>query len=918
MRVKSMDKVKLVVIAHTHWDREWYYTFDKYRLRLVRCIDKALALFREKPGFHSFMLDGQVAPVDDYLEIRPEKREELIRRVKERRLIIGPWYIQPDEFLVNEESLVRNLMLGIREAQRYGGCMKIGYLPDTFGHTVQLPQILRGFGIDVFVFHRGLGPAFEELGTPFIWQAPDGSSVIALFLYGGYCNLMKIPPDPDKAVEHVKALYERWKNYLRISVMPGMVGCDHHLPRDYLPEVISELKSRSDLPVEIKMGTLEEVAEAARKESGNLKTYSGELLSSHYHVVLYGTWSSRVYLKQLNFESEVLLTYFVEPLWTIAWILGAKHPREFIWRAWKYLILSQPHDSICGCSTDEVHKECEARLLKAKTLAEELLQCTGRDFGILGCYVKYCAGFDQEWHALTYINSKIDLSFEEDANFYVVAYNTLPWKRRSVIKLKIRPYEVDEEFVDALMRIAPEGYEITRKMVKEKGLIRIDFQDVMLKDSKGNVIPCQYRVLPDETVELSWIDELPAMGYKAYAVLARSSMSMESDIRWGNDFIENEYFKVEFDLERGGALRIIDKRSGEVYEGLNVIEDNGDKGDGYDYSPPDVDEVIKSDACKASLEIVEKGPVLVTAKVSLSMKVPVSLTPDRKRRSESRVNLPVTFYVTLYSKVPRVDVRTVVFNVAKDHRLRVVFPTGVNTPKHWVKTHYCVLERPNKTPHYYIRPDGTKAPVETYPMRLWVDVNDGRRGLCIAARGLHEYEVRDGEKGSEIAITLMRCVGWLSKPDLLTRPVGAGPEIATPDAQCFGERVFEYSIIPHTGSWHESRIHKLAQEYAVYPIAHEDLPHRGELPTEKSFLEVEGDPLIVSTFKKSEEGEDVVVRLYNPSSKYVRATLKLYKAPGEVWLSNLNEEKVTKLEVSGEKFEVELSPYKIVTLRVRF
>jgi len=904
-----MSKVKVILVSHTHWDREWYYTFDQYRYRLVQAIDKALEIFDKYPEFHSFMLDGQVAPVLDYLEVKPERREELVKRIKEGKLLIGPWFIQPDEFLVSGESLVRNLMLGIRTAEKLGKVMKIGYLPDTFGHTAQLPQMLKGFDLDTFFFHRGMPPIFEESGTPFIWKAPDGSRVLAFYLYRGYCNLMDLPPDPEKARQLILGLYETWRKHLKVSVLPGMVGCDHHLPREYIPKIAKELKDK--LPFEVVQGSLEEVVEIALKEKKGLKEIKGELLSSHYSPVLYGTWSSRTYLKQKVFENEVLLTYLVEPLWTISWILGADYPGKYIWLAWKYLLLSQPHDSICGCSIDEVHRECVSRLDKARTLAEELLECTGRRFSIINYYVTRRAGYNLKWHALPYINSRINMTFEKDADFYLTAFNTLPWERKTPVKLTIMPRTVDEKFVETFLEKSPEGYKLALDKIKEKGEIKIDFIDKALKDSTGKIIPIQVKKKPNGAVEVTWADELPPLGYKCYAVVSYKS-SYESDLKTGENFIENQFLRIEFDLEKGGVFKVIDKRSGRVYKGLNLLEDNGDKGDEYDYSPPEEDRVIKSSESEATLEIVEKGSVAVTAKLSFTMRLPKSLTPDRKARSPIKVDIPVEVYVTLYTSIPRIDVKTVFFNIAKDHRLRVVFPTGIKAGKHFAETHYYVIERENRPPYYYIRENGEKVYLATYPTRLWVGVLDENGGLVVATKGLYEYEVREGENGSEIIYTLMRCVGWLSRSDLLTRPRGAGPQVETPDAQNIGERIFEYTIIPLTKKDLFEASQK-AREYVVPAVAHEDLPHKGTLPPQYSFLRVNG--AILTAFKKCEDDDTIIVRIFNPLGEDKLAILEFYKELTKAWFTNLNEKPVKEVPVKGNRVEVKLKPYEIKTIK---
>src|SRR5215469_15623097 len=173
----------LILVPHTHWDREWYLTFQQFRMKLVRAVDKVLEALETDPEFSYFMLDGQTIVLEDYLEVRPENAERLQRLAQQGRLLIGPWYLQPDEFLVGAESLIRNLQTGRRMAEPYGGAMPVGYVPDTFGHNAQLPQILRGFGLDTAVFWRGLLPEVES--GAFRWVAPDGSDVLVVWLHDG-------------------------------------------------------------------------------------------------------------------------------------------------------------------------------------------------------------------------------------------------------------------------------------------------------------------------------------------------------------------------------------------------------------------------------------------------------------------------------------------------------------------------------------------------------------------------------------------------------------------------------------------------------------------------------------------------------------------------------------------------------------
>ena len=176
-------KRRVHIVPHTHWDREWYSPYQTFRLRLVDLLDQLLPQLEGDPSYAHFLLDGQMAVVDDYLAVRPEAEPRLRALAATGRMAMGPWYALPDEFLVSGETLVRNLQRGLRVASRFGGAMDVGYLPDMFGHVAQMPQLLRLFGYEHAVVWRGVPSAIDRSG--FWWTAPDGSTVRAEYLPAG-------------------------------------------------------------------------------------------------------------------------------------------------------------------------------------------------------------------------------------------------------------------------------------------------------------------------------------------------------------------------------------------------------------------------------------------------------------------------------------------------------------------------------------------------------------------------------------------------------------------------------------------------------------------------------------------------------------------------------------------------------------
>ncbi len=235
------------IVPHTHWDREWYAPFQQYRVQLVHLVDDLLGLLEADPSFTRFLLDGQTAVVDDYLAVRPDAAPRLAALAAAGRLQVGPWMILMDEFMVSGETIVRNLQHGLVRAAALGGdaAMRVGYLPDMFGHVAQMPQILRLAGLEHAVVWRGV-PS-DVTRTAFWWRAPDGSEVRAEYLYGSYSNGRDIPADPARLVARARG----YEAELGRAALPGggmllMNGSDHLLPQPWLGRVVAEANALQD------------------------------------------------------------------------------------------------------------------------------------------------------------------------------------------------------------------------------------------------------------------------------------------------------------------------------------------------------------------------------------------------------------------------------------------------------------------------------------------------------------------------------------------------------------------------------------------------------------------------------------------------------------------------------------------------
>ncbi len=906
------DKKFVTIVSHTHWDRAWYVTFQEFRARLVRLVDRLLKIMAEQPDYRVFMLDGQMAVLEDYLEVRPQRQEELVDLCRQGRLKIGPWYVLADEFLVSPESLIRNMMLGYRMGEVYGGLSKIGYVPDGFGHIAQLPQILRGFGIDTAFFWRGLGEEGERLGTEFLWQAPDGSAVTTIWMPWGYHNISNLgyaihwgdtsqmELDAELALRQIRQAVDALAPMGHTSAVLLMNGIDHEEPEPRLPEIVALANDRLT-DCEFQHGTLEEHLKEVRATNLNLLEFSGEFRWGKYSEILQGVYATRIYLKQKNHRVENLLERYTEPLAAMAWLSGAEIPagtQDLIWTAWRWLLKNHPHDDIYGCGIDQVHEEMHYRFSQAEQIGELVV----RD-------------------SLRQLARQADFTHQE--GMPVLVYNPLHWQRPEMAVGRL-----DFEFDDPVAE---------------------SFQVV---DSAGRVVPCQ--ILSDEAV--FWLETLkanrkrrvrvafpadvPACGYASYYVQPASSAS--TDAPGSSDWAIYQYGAenrfLSFRIASDGGLTVNDKSNGVSYPDLHHFEDVEDAGDEYSYCPCQNSKTVSTRGLPASIRQITAGVNLATFEVKWTLRIPESLSEDRNHRSDRTVAISIVSRINIYRDQPGLFIETEIDNQARDHKLSVIFPTDLNPAQSFVDESFVVLPRDIDLP------DSTgwvEDPTPLMHQRTFTGLHEGGRGLAILNRGLPAVEVTRQLAGAQISLTLLRSVGWLSRDDLSTRRVAAGPLVPTPGAQCIGKHQYEYAILPYTGGWGE--VYPLAYQY-VAPLlvvradTHEGLdlremnitrddpamvksiswPRGGSNPDNVSFISVDKPELVISAVRRTQDEKGLIVRFYNITPAPITARIKLYRPLEAVWSVNLNEERQEQISLPDENtFTVNVRGNQIVTFELQ-
>lgn len=375
MSKSKRDGYIMHVISHTHWDREWYLTFQEFRMRLVDLIDHLLDILDTDPDFKYFNMDGQTIVLEDYLQIRPQNEKRLRRYIEDGRILVGPWYQLNDEFLVSGESTVRSLLIGHRIAEDFGGVMKVGYLPDQFGNISQMPQIFREFGIDNSIFGRGYQLVDDEK-MEIYWASPDGSEVLGSLMAFWYNNAQRFPSNVDDAVAYTEVIKERMAPKSAVHDLLLMNGVDHLEAQEGLGYIIKHVNEKLPDGDKLVHSTLpkyiEAVKEDIKREKIELRRIEGELRQDRGCSVLAGTLSARMYIKQANQASQTWIERYAEPSAAFAMMTGKTYPADMLRYAWKLLMQNHPHDSICGCSIDQVHREMMPRFEQVQQVCREL------------------------------------------------------------------------------------------------------------------------------------------------------------------------------------------------------------------------------------------------------------------------------------------------------------------------------------------------------------------------------------------------------------------------------------------------------------------------------------------------------------------------------------------------------------------
>lgn len=935
---KIKTKKCLHIISNTHWDREHRHGLQETRCMLVEMMDRLLVIMEQNPKFKHFTMDGQCIPLEDYLKINPEKKDEISERVQAGRLHIGPWYTLPDMNAVNGEALIRNLLTGERICRKFGPTMKFGYSIFSFGQIAQLPQIYQGFGIeDVVVYKRFSPKVFKQ--SEYLWTAPDGSQVLAsrlgsLFRVNGmmcftipvilggdplkpgweaeftdstrlahmtdshfrHQYARELEPDIRVRKEKVKKAIEDLldsttesagkKNFMAFD------GIDFSYPLKEIPEAIAYANEIMNNDLEIVHSSPMAYFAELRKELQLDKLYNhcGEIRFGPIDAVHSECMSANIELKIRNNLAENTILYYAEPFSTFEMISGGRYPFGLFNHAWSFLFKAHAHDSIHGTGVPKIKRDTLARLDQAQELGDTLSR-----------------------QAFENIVTRLDTSQCSSEEMLVTVFNPSPRLRSEVLAMEIdlpNNENVTECHLETLDGKRIESYEHSH--------FSINMPSVNGENRPKSVV-CDRRLIE------AYIEDIPAFGYKTLKIKRQKNAYKEispfaqpvfpfKPIGQQPNMLDNGILQVT--VEPNGSIMVRDKEHGHIYKDLNIFSDSGCAGDMWIHEPPANNRTVTSLGAPASIGLTRNSALSGTIKTDIILNIPEGLTQDRSSRSRHTEPTIISVEITLVHDSRRVDFSVTMDNAVRDHRLTVGFPTGILADSIYSENPFEIRKRPVDVT---LNKNGEidNEIILRQPMQNFTDISDRNRGMTLMTRGLKEFETRyRHDKTVDIELTLLRSVNQRF-------PIHNDVFVSFKDdesSQCLGKQAFEYALYFHQEDHIHGKVISESQQYQT-PVAAIQFGRgsgNGTLPLDNvSFLSVTHPNTVVNCVKKAADTDDVIIRLTNLTSKVIDEEIEFYHPLAEIWLTDMNEEKIKKLKIVGNnRLKLTLSPYRIVTLCV--
>ena len=787
-----------------------------------------------------------------------------------------------------------------------------------------MPQIYRGFDIDTIIFYRGINTPRSE----FIMEGPDGSRVTgcrfgALSRFSYYFYVYRM-------VRYGMSRDEWWYDWDR-GALPFRLCSTYHpnahyyvldphdkqWNEDILPQQLKKLvadesqhfstrhiacmqgfdTSSPDTEERHLIATCRPILEEKGHEivQDSLQNFMREMkreLAEPYVIRgesrnpgATGKWthlfgdviSSRSRIKRRNALTETAIQRWAEPFSALGWLLGGQYMKSAIDLAWRYLLQNHPHDTICGAGIDQMEKDMLYRFDQATIISQGVTR-----------------------RGMSAIQKRIDNKDIDIHEAVITVFNPSPYPRSEVVTL----------LVDLPDKCGYEGFSIrdpdgnivpyAETQRKSVGTLVRNLQDISLQQRSQRV-----------TLHTQ-LEDIPAFGYVTYHLKREEADlgKLTPDMGGQKDrpTMENEFLKV--DINPDGSLDILEKSTGRQFKNQHYFEDGGESGHPWVHMSPEHDQIIMTLGTQASIEHRETSDFLTCYRVKHVMTVPDDLEANQApcHRSKTVVHMPIVSTLTLRKGQRWLDVVTELENPAKQHRVRVCFPTGISAVVSAAEAAFDVIERPINRPQtslYYGKPN------PQYPMHRFVDISDGKLGLAVINDGIREFEaVDDGQR--TLCITLLRGFTAMQSPVIDQWDVYPWMELA----QSLGSHQWHYAIMPHSGDWQEGQVYREAEKFNLPLEAAQAGRGGGDLPKQMGLLEIEAKEIVLSALKKCEHRDTLVLRLYNPTLRDVSTGIRFFRPVKKAWLTNMNEERRERLPANDNVVSIKFGHKRIETCEV--
>ena len=866
---------KVFVVPHTHWDREWFFTSDQAKVYLLKDLKDVLDHLEASGQYGSFLLDGQSSLIEDYLNWRPQERKRVEKLVKEKKLILGPWYTQTDQYLASGESIINNLRIGMKQSDELGGHMNVAYVPDSFGQESSMPQIYQQLGIDDAVLYRGFS-LDDTKQSEFTWQGEDGSEISVFRMACGY--FIGGVVDETKLAQLMTE--EPFKTVVDQASTDNVLfpnGSDMAPLRFDLPEFIERLNQANKGKFTFEVASLEDYITAVKEANPELRLITGEQDCGKDMRVHKSISSSRADLKALNTKLQNYLANVVEPVLALGSYFGLPYPAKTLEDLWKKMAKNAAHDSMGNCVSDRVNADIKARYQKVEDIATALVEVTLRQIS---------TGVKNDGHPIT-----------------LTVFNTLPVERGGVISKRIYSPSRNFKIQDYNGQNIP--FEITAvKDVTE-----------LITSSTIQLDPGQAIYLPEKVYQLDvnmQLANIPAFGYKQLSLVSEQDQEIDLPTRQTGTKIENEFYQISVNVD--GSLDILDKLNNHLYQKQAILEENGDDGDSYNYSPAKQDLVSYSTAQPHRSQCIQNA---LSSKLIIDYDFSVPSDLAARAKGLTDVKMPTQMIVTLDQASKLIKFELNVDNrLPKSHRLCIDFDSEVVTNTSIADIQFGTIKRPltkKQALRDWHQNQGAwqEKPISINTVQSFVAMSDDERGLALIPQGVREYECI-GKDNATIRLTVFRTYGMLGKRDLLYRPGRASGDetVPTPEAELNQHLSFELAMTTMQTGYDQaalaSEVKAFETPLQVYQYA-EFLNGRLTFPfnpvkrtadPELSLFKTD-DKLVISTVEQTEEGTGYQMRLYNPLFHPVGDKITFNKQPQVVQLVDLLGNKIADLQVDN-------------------